>query len=145
MKTLHRSRALVTIQFVTAGALVLTQDHSANDWGWILVRWTGGAIGLWAIATIGLRRFHVMPEVKSNTELVTNGPYRFVRHPMYTALLLFTAGYVFTPFDWWKIAAWLVLLAVLLGKTRIEERQMQEKFPLYPSYASRTHRFFPYW
>lgn len=104
----------------------------------------GLCLGLWAIAAIGPTRVAIMPDVKTETQLVTAGPYRFVRHPMYASLMLFCGGFVLTPFYWWKIAAWLVLLFVLVAKSRLEERQLLARFTDYADYRNRTRRFVPF-
>jgi protein-S-isoprenylcysteine O-methyltransferase Ste14 len=138
------SRILVLIQFVTAAALVLSARFNLDHAIGFVVSSAGLAFGVWAIIAIGPTRVAIMPEVKSKTQLVTAGPYRYVRHPMYTSLLIFCGGYVFTPFHWWKTAAWLILLFVLVVKSRIEERQLLERFVDYAEYRKRTQKFVPF-
>lgn len=138
------SRILVLIQFVTAAALVVSARFNPHHAIGFVASAAGMVFGVWAIIAIGPTRVAIMPEVKTKTQLVTAGPYRYVRHPMYTSLLLFCGGYAFTPFHWWKIAVWLVLLFVLVVKSRMEERQLMARFADYTIYRKRTRRFVPF-
>ncbi len=135
---------LVLLQFLTATALVVSARLVVQHGVWLSVSAVGMLLGLWAIAAIGPTRVAIMPEVKAITQLVTAGPYRFMRHPMYASLLLFGGGFVFSPFHWWKVGAWFVLLFVLVAKSFIEERQLNERFPEYSDYSKRTFRFVPF-
>lgn len=137
------SRLLVTFQFVSAASLVVTARLDVHDWASIVVSGSGVMLGLWAILAIGPSRVSVSPDVKLETELVTAGPYRFIRHPMYTALAWFTGGLVTAPFYWWKVAVWALLLIVLFAKSQLEERKLVDRFSEYRDYAQRTWRFVP--
>ena len=138
------SFVLVGLQVcLSAGLVVFARPSYAYASG-LIVAFIGVPIGVWAIVTMGVRRVKVMPEPSSDAELVTSGPYRFVRHPMYTALLLFTGGLVFCPFAIWKGLAWCLLAAVLLAKLTIEEKHLRASFPGYEDYSRRTKRLLPW-
>ncbi len=72
--------------------------------------------------------------------LVTTGPYRYVRHPIYSAALVFFAGFVALWPSWWKAAAWVVLATVCVAKGRLEEAALVARFPDYDAYR-RGRRF----
>ncbi len=136
------SRLLVGMQILSAAALVLSVRSLAPFP--MLAMAFGASLGMWAVLTIGLTRVSLHPEVRARAVLITVGPYRLIRHPMYTALLLFCAGFVFSPYRLWKLGAWLLLLLILYAKTRIEERQLLARFPDYAHYAQRSWRFLPW-
>jgi len=76
--------------------------------------------------------------------LITTGPYRYVRHPMYTAALL-----VMAPYGWLSGATlgpllWLLLLAVLWKKSSAEEVLLMEHYDEYGRYRQSTGRFIPW-
>ena len=102
------------------------------------------AVGLWALSANRLGNFNVRPEPKAGGRLVEAGPYRWIRHPMYTSVMLFGAACVAArPVDW----AWLALaalVAVLVVKARVEERLMVQAHPGYAAYRGRTRRFIPW-
>lgn len=103
----------------------------------------GVAFGLWAIITMG-RHINISPKLKENAPLRTSGPYRFVRHPMYLALMVFCAAYVLNDFSIHTLSLWFALLLVLGIKVHYEERILKARFPDYQNYAQKTKRIIPF-
>ena len=90
----HVSRLLVAGQFVLLAGLAATAA-----WPGPWERGTlcaGGALGLWALAAMPIRQLRVVPETHPRGRLVRSGPYRMIRHPMYSAVLLVAAGMLAT-------------------------------------------------
>jgi protein-S-isoprenylcysteine O-methyltransferase Ste14 len=95
---------------------------------------------MWSLAALG-RCFGLFPEVRG---LVTRGPYRFVRHPVYLGEILSAVGLLLAKPN----PLILVLFAVFIGlqywRTVFEERALADAFPdSYPAYAHRTPRLIP--
>lgn len=84
-------------------------------------------------------------EVREAHQLVTTGIYRYVRHPMYLALLLYSLGQALVLPNWLAGPSYLVALALLFAfRIRPEERMMLEKFGKdYAAYMARTKRLVP--
>lgn len=102
------------------------------------------ALGAWTLTANRPGNFSVFPEPCANAELVTGGPYRHVRHPMYLAVLLAAAGCALGWRTWVHAAAFAVLAIVLHVKAGIEERALLLRFPGYADYAARTPRIVPF-
>lgn len=87
--------------------------------------------------------FNIRPIPRAGGKLITSGPYRHVRHPMYSAVLLGAAALALSapPLPAWL--AWTALLLVLLFKAHLEERAMAEQHPDYSAYRIRTKRLVP--
>ncbi len=104
----------------------------------------GALWGVWAIAVIGWQRVHILPEVTSKTKLTMRGPYRYTRHPMYSALIITALGATLTRNT---LLAWLLftgLVLALLFKIRYEEKQLRKHFPGYEDYSKKVKRIIPF-
>lgn len=84
--------------------------------------------------------FGVLPEARG---LVTRGPYRLVRHPVYLGELGACAGLVLGAPSAWNLTAAVVLLGAQLVRMRLEERALGTEFPEYAVYAAHTPRLIP--
>lgn len=140
--------ALVGGQFALLAGLVGTP---AGD-GWPAtapVRIAGEAMTVAGLAGMGAaalglgRGLTATPLPNRSAELRTGGLYAWVRHPMYTALLTFTAGRVVVSGSLLRAALLVALLALLTGKARWEEKLLAECFDGYPAYAAEVPRFLP--
>jgi protein-S-isoprenylcysteine O-methyltransferase Ste14 len=100
-------------------------------------------LALWILMHNRLGNFNIQPAPKKLGILVTSGPYRWIRHPMYTTVLLGAAALalVTEPTIGW--AVWLCLALVLWVKSRFEEQWMQELHPGYRAYMLHSKRFIP--
>jgi protein-S-isoprenylcysteine O-methyltransferase Ste14 len=78
-----------------------------------------------------------MPVPKADGVLVRNGPYRFLRHPLYVGGTLFFAGLSLV-FSLFGLALSGVLALFWVAKARYEERVLRERFPEYSEYQART-------
>lgn len=82
--------------------------------------------------------------LKPEGTLVTSGPYRLVRHPVYTAQILLALGWSLA-FGGWLTALYTIALSVALNfKSLMEERRLLQRFPEYRDYQSRTRKFVPF-
>jgi protein-S-isoprenylcysteine O-methyltransferase Ste14 len=101
------------------------------------------ALGLWALSANRLGNFNIRPLPRAGGRLIQHGPYRWIRHPMYTALLLaaVAAARFANDLETWLVLA--ALAAVLVTKAHVEERAMTQRHPSYRDYQQRTWRFVP--
>jgi protein-S-isoprenylcysteine O-methyltransferase Ste14 len=104
----------------------------------------GFAITVWARLILG-SNWSATVTVKENHELVTRGPYRLVRHPIYSGLLLAIVGSALPRDDLRAVAAVLLFLFGTLRKAGIEEGRMIGTFgDAYRAYRQRTKMVIPY-
>lgn len=115
--------------------------------GW---RWTGLCLmavgigsGLWALRHLGLAATPTAT-VREDTELATSGPYRWVRHPLYSSMLLTVPGCALASANLVVLIGGSVTLAALLWRTRWEEEALLDHFgDRYRAYMDRTGRIIP--
>jgi protein-S-isoprenylcysteine O-methyltransferase Ste14 len=112
-------------------------------WIGAVVTLFGLLFSVWARAYLG-RNWSGTVTVKENHELITSGPYRFVRHPIYTGLLLAFIGSAFARGDLAGVAAVLLVFVAFRRKLRTEERWMREQFgEAYEAYSRRVPALIP--
>ena len=115
-----------------------------------LLRWSGAGFGtvflvlaLWIFRTIG-KNITSTVETREEHELVTDGPYRWVRHPLYTVGTSFFMSLGIVAANWFVGLASLVVLVMLSIRLPKEEEKLSEKFgDEYQSYMKRTGRLLP--
>jgi protein-S-isoprenylcysteine O-methyltransferase Ste14 len=85
-------------------------------------------------------------EIKENHQLVTQGIYKHIRHPMYSSLFLYSAGQIFLLSNWIVGPAGIITFAVMyLLRVRSEEKMMLDKFGTeYEAYMKTSKRLIPY-
>lgn len=108
----------------------------------IAIQSAAALLMVWARLTFGGRSFHLGAD-PTEGELVTSGPYRWIRHPIYTAVCLFVWAAVVASLSFATVAAALAVTAGALIRIVAEERLLVEQFPGYREYAARTSRMIP--
>ena len=137
------SHLLVFIQFIGIALSSYPNESVHQNYYYLIISLLGILCGVYTLVYNRLGNFNIYPEVKSNAKLITTGPYSFIRHPMYTALLLASIGLTFSPYRTWKVITTCTLALVLATKSEIEERQLRSKFVEYEAYTRKTKRFIP--
>lgn len=104
---------------------------------------SGLGLAVWARIYLG-RNWGMPMTEKEEPELVTSGPYRFVRHPIYSGLLLAVLGTALATNVYWLITL-LILGIYFVYSARVEEGLMASNFPeAYPAYRARTKMLIPF-
>lgn len=111
----------------------------------LLLIWSGIALRVWCFQTLG-RYFTFTVMTSHDQRVVESGPYRLLRHPSYSAILLILAGIGLTYGNWLSLAALVVLpLAGFVNRIRIEESALSATLgDAYTTYASRRRRLIPF-
>ena len=140
---MKKSYAFVAIQFSAIIILVLTGSIFPDDIVLLTIMILFLLFGLWAMF-VHRFRFNALPELRDDSSLKTSGPYRFVRHPMYTSLIFITLIWVVNDFSIFRLAIWIILLITIHLKSEYEEQLLIKKFPDYRQYKVRTKKFIPF-
>ena len=102
------------------------------------------ALAVWTLVHNKPGNFNIRPIPKTHGVLVTTGPYRWIRHPMYTSVLLGASALAWSTSNWSGWALWTALAVVLFLKSTFEERWIGEKYSAYAAYRLRSKRFLPW-
>jgi protein-S-isoprenylcysteine O-methyltransferase Ste14 len=101
------------------------------------------ALLLWTFQSLGKNLTDTVVTREEHT-LVAHGPYRWIRHPLYTTVALMTSGISLMAANWFLLAVGPVVFALLVIRTRTEEANLIARFgDGYRNYMERTGRFLP--
>ena len=103
----------------------------------------GATLSIWGTLSLGTN-LSVLPYPKQGSRLVESGPYRIVRNPIYSGLILGSFGLALVLHSWLGLAYALALLVLFDLKTRREERWLCERYPAYADYRKRVKKLLPW-
>jgi protein-S-isoprenylcysteine O-methyltransferase Ste14 len=133
-----------TLAFVVP-ATAITSARELFFWLGILLVYVGIAVRRYAIKTLGAS-FTTVVATASEQHIVEAGPYKLIRHPAYTGLLITLIGFGLCYTNWLSLLA--LMGCLLLGfsyRIHVEERALQERFgQRYQEYMQRTKRLIPF-
>jgi len=104
-----------------------------------------GAFGLmvWARITFGTRSFHASANTTKG-RLVTNGPYKLLRHPIYAAIIYFVWAGVFCYGSVYAILLAALISACLIVRMLLKEQFLMATYDGYKEYCKQTFRLIPF-
>lgn len=139
-----KAMSVLGFMLMVAGLVGLLASHSLFSPSPLVIALQAVAVALmvWARLTFGRRSFHAGADPTAGG-LVTTGPYRFLRHPIYTAVVLFAFAGAFARPSLLATGLALAILAGALARMLAEERLLVARYPEYAGYAACTKRMCP--
>lgn len=105
----------------------------------------GLVIGFWSIWAMRITTIQITADVAPDGNLVSDGPYEFVRHPMYLAVMLVGLGLILNSPDTMRIIAYCLLGIDFIIKANYEEILLVKHFKKgYEDYQKKTKKFIPF-
>jgi protein-S-isoprenylcysteine O-methyltransferase Ste14 len=138
------SRLLVALQFTFIGLILIPKKSTPLCSFWWLFIVVSLVVALWTFRHNRLGNFNIVPDIRDGAKLVTTGPYRYIRHPMYSSLFFSMLGmvcYLSHPLNWFLL---LLLVVVLYLKASREERLWCDHHDGYACYKKETKLFIPF-
>jgi len=139
-----KGKLLVTIQFSCLAMLAFVTDWLSLPWWTYIFLFFSAFLAFWAMAVMKLGNFNIVPTPVEKGNLVTFGPYKVIRHPMYSSIFIFALALLAGQFSYIKLIISLVLIAGLVVKMLFEEDLLCKHYAGYNVYMQKTKRFVPY-
>ena len=139
-----KSGILVSIQMVCILIMLVRIPFQHSDLWTFLVSFLSLLLVVWAVVTMKLDNISVRPDVRQNARLVTSGPYKVIRHPMYSATLLTFLPFVIDQPSMLLLIVFIALLITLLFKINYEEKLLRNHFKEYNCYSKHSWRLIPF-
>lgn len=99
---------------------------------------------LYSVYNMGLDTFSPFPEPKKGSKHIQTGAYKFIRHPMYTGIIILGLMLVLSDPQFLNTIIYIILLYVLDAKATYEEGLLLKLYPTYKEYMLKTSKFFPF-
>ena len=138
------SKFLVALQFVSIGIIMIPKQATMLTPSWWVLPLLSVLGALWIFKHNKLGNFNVVPEIRDQAELIVTGPYQYVRHPMYSTLILFMLGIVLWHFCWINLLALFIMIAAVALKALREEGLWHDHHDDYAAYKKRTKMILPF-
>jgi protein-S-isoprenylcysteine O-methyltransferase Ste14 len=135
---------LVFLQFFIIGLMVIFSKSFFSSALGLTIFTLGALLGLWALNHNQLGNFNIQPKLRQGSKLITTGIYAWVRHPMYTSVIVMMLGFLLSTPSIVEILLWVILVVVLLLKAKREESLWLEHDEAYERYKNSTKLFIPY-
>ena len=144
MKTKTYAYTLVFLQFFLIFILLSINESIFNKPLSLVIFILGLSFGIYTLIFNKLSNFNISPLIKKNAHLITNGAYKYIRHPMYFSLLLMLLAVISTDIRPENIVLYLFLIVVLSLKAKKEEDLWMNENPQYQEYRGKTKMFIPF-
>jgi protein-S-isoprenylcysteine O-methyltransferase Ste14 len=129
----------VLSQFISIALLSYFGNVLAFDW-YVMLQLLGVALGIWAVRSVGENNWSVYPTPNEGSSISDSRAYKLVRHPMYTALILFFLPVALRADGWFSWILYGVLVFTLVVKILFEERQLIKKHTEYTDFKKVTKK-----
>jgi protein-S-isoprenylcysteine O-methyltransferase Ste14 len=138
-----KSAVFVILQFFIIIYYFLTGSIFPKNIFLLIIYSFGLFLGLYSIIIMKFN-FNIAPDLKSGAIFIKRGPYKFIRHPMYTSVIIIILSLLINYFSIIRFVLFIVLITVLILKSNYEEKILKEEFKEYSSYIFKTKKFLPY-
>jgi protein-S-isoprenylcysteine O-methyltransferase Ste14 len=139
-----KGKILVTIQFTCLVLLMIFTNWLTLPWWPFLLLGISGFLAFWAMYVMKYGNFNIVPTPVDKGVMISQGPYKVIRHPMYTSIFIFAIALLAGQFDYYKCIISLILVADLVVKMIFEEGLLCKHYPGYRDYMKKTKRVIPF-
>ena len=133
-----KSYILVIIQFYCILFLAQNASNIYHNISTITPVLGGSAILAWSMWEMKRSKLQIFPDVQRGAVLVKSGPYKYIRHPMYTGVIFISLGLLISNITFLGLFFFIILLIDLAIKFHYEEKLLTQHFAEYKQYQKHT-------
>ncbi len=137
-------KLLVMSQFGLIGLMILFSRGVVSSLLGMIIFSLGLILGLWALNHNKRGNFNIQPKLKDGCYLVTTGAYKYIRHPMYSSVILMMLGVLVSTPTPLEFLLFIALIGVLVLKAKREEKLWCGHDEAYIAYKNKSKLFIPY-
>ncbi len=142
-------RVFVVLYTAAFVALLLVAGLDAGRFGWSPLPWVAIYAGLalhglgnipitWSLVINPYLEATVRIQSERGQRVITRGPYRIIRHPMYLGLIVMVSGWPLLLGSLWAYIPMITIAVLVVFRTAFEDRTLKQRLPGYAEYAART-------
>jgi protein-S-isoprenylcysteine O-methyltransferase Ste14 len=136
--------ALALLPFADRRGVGVLPENQALRWVGVVLFGLSSALIMWSSVALG-RLYSPEVTIQQDHRLITDGPYRYVRHPRYVGAVLLALGLPLVFRSWMALVLCPAVVAVILQRIRDEEGLMQQEFGQeWEAYCQRSWRLIPW-
>jgi len=140
-----KSKVLVFIQFSLIFLMLIPlSDYSSFKFVGFFFILLGITVGILGIKQHPKDNFNIRPDIKESCILITDGVYKYIRHPMYFSVIVSMLGVLFLKFSFLEMVLYILLVTNMVIKMLYEESLWHCDRDEYKEYAKSTKRLIPY-
>ncbi len=145
MRHFHKIISLLGYFMMVAGlcSLIYRRSLFSAHWWIIIIQCLSAGLMIWARLILKSRSFHLSSEPTMGS-LITRGPYARIRHPIYTAVFLFTMAGISSHVTMITLFLGFLVVIGILIRIWSEEISMMKVYPEFRNYAAGTKRMIPF-
>ena len=142
---LIKSTILTIVQYVTLTAIMYRSTWISTNIPLMITQIIGFIVAAWAILEMNKSKLNIAPTPRKNSSLITSGPYKLVRHPMYLSLILTLTPAMISYYNQTTIIIFAIFSVNLIFKMLFEEGLLKNFFGNdYKEYMKHSWRLFPF-
>jgi protein-S-isoprenylcysteine O-methyltransferase Ste14 len=141
---LKNEQILVFLQFVCFSLLWYLNGFYSVNYLLLFIQITAVFIGFWSIFELSKGKISIFPSVKNGAVLIQSGPFKLVRHPIYSCVLIYFSSFLLEEISIFSFMFNILLFVVIISKINLEESLLKAHFENYNNYQEKTFKLIPY-
>ena len=135
---------LLILQFLCMGYIVFTGPIVTSNIVVLSFEVFAVFLIVWTLWTIKFDKFSLLKQSSKKSRLVPKGPFIYIRHPIYTALIILSTAWIYNKLDIPRILVWAILMVTVILTIIYYENILSKKVSDFGLYKQRTYRIIPF-